>query len=475
MKILLINLPRYKNSSVTREGRCELILNYRVDTPATLLIIASQLREINQAIRFIDANGLNINYKKISYILEVKNFDCVIFTFNSQIIDYELEICDIIKKNNPSCKLIGYSWYARTYVKEILNEYKNLDILIYEDPFSVVTRLIKTLQENNDLNNVDGIAFRDSKNQIIITSKLKSLEKFEDIPIPAYDLLKNLNPYYIYTPFIRPYALIYAGKGCPFKCKYCNVANTRYSGRSAKSIIEELKILKRYHKVKYVWFYDEIFTLNRRRTLELCENLIKEKLKIKWFCDSRVDIIDLNLLQIMKKAGCIGIAFGVESGSQDILNSMNKGITVTQAKNALKWARKAHIPIQLNIILGYLNENEKTIEETRNFIRSTNPEFLQITKMNFFENTEFSEIALKRKWISKETNWKLNLTKQKMKVLNYKPFELNLFKESKILKKLLYSNPIWWFISLKTLIYNHYLLFPIIGTLFRRFSNKNIV
>ena len=103
MKVLIINPPRYEGSSVTREGRCELLMDYRVDTPATLLIIASIIRNENQNIKFIDANGLNLSYDDLLILIQSMKFDCLIFTFNSQIIDYDLEICNIFKKNNPTC------------------------------------------------------------------------------------------------------------------------------------------------------------------------------------------------------------------------------------------------------------------------------------------------------------------------------------------------------------------------------------
>lgn len=172
MNILILNLPRHKNASVTREGRCELILEHRVDTPATLLIIASILRAGDNQIDFIDANGFNLSYEAISDFLKGKNFDCVIFTFNSWIIDHELKVCDIIKKINPSCITIGYSWYARKYGREILGEYPNLDILIIEDPFSVIENLIRILNKSSKIGDVEGVACGDQNQDIVINSTL---------------------------------------------------------------------------------------------------------------------------------------------------------------------------------------------------------------------------------------------------------------------------------------------------------------
>ena len=475
MKILIINLPRYQGSSVTREGRCELLLNYRVDTPATLLIIASLLRKNNYEIDFIDANGLNIGKRDIIIRLKNKKYGCIIFTFVSEIIDHELSFCDLFKKINPSCTTIGFSWYAKNFGEEILNEFRNLDILIIDDPFSVIEDLIKNLDKSENLSDVGGIVYRNYNNEIKKNPKLNKRIKFNDLPIPAYDLLTTFKPYYIYSPLLRPYALIYAGKGCPFGCAYCNVANTKYSGKSAVNIIKELKVLKKLGKIKYIWFFDEIFTINRKRVVEICKKMIQEKIKIKWLCDSRVDLVDEELLRLMRKAGCIGIAYGIESGSQKILNSMNKGITIEQARNALKWTRKAHIPIQLNLIFGYIGENKKTLKETEFFVRNTLPEFLQITKMMALENTDFMHTAIKNEWMKEDLHWKTNLIVTRKKLINYSPYDLDLRGERKKLEKALYLNPKWWFICFRTLIRNPKLIMPIFGIILNKSQSINLL
>lgn len=472
MKVLIINPPRYKNASVTREGRCELILEHRVDTPATLLIIASMLRDMGNEIDFIDANGFNLSYRNISELLANNRYDLLIFTFNSWIIDYDLEICSIVKKLNPNCITIGYSWYAKKYAKEILEEYQNLDILIIQEPFSVIENVIKVITQSGNINDVEGIALRTESRGIIINPDLSSERGFEELPLPAYDLLPSFKPYYIYSKFLRPYALVYAGKGCPFSCTYCNVANTRYSGRSAKKILAELRLLKKLGNVKFIWFYDEIFTLNRKRVIEVCNGIIKEKLNIKWFCDSRVDLVDKNLLRLMKKAGCIGIAYGVESGSQKILNLMNKGITINQARNSLIMTRKAKIPIQLNLIIGYIGESDKTLEETKSFVKDILPETLQVTKMMALDDTEFSKIAIKNKWIKNNLDWKTKLKEHRLKLKNYVPFKLKLFEQYKKLYRTLYYNPKWWYISFKSLINNYVLILPTIAIILRAIKSR---
>ncbi len=472
MDILIINLPRYRGISVTREGRCELLNNFRVDIPITLLIIASLLRQNKNNVMFIDANGLNLKYQTITEILKKKDYNCVIFTFASRIIEYDLKICDIVKSINPSCFTIGYSWFAIKYYKEILTEFSNLDVLILEEPYFIIDDLIKNIQQKIDLSQVKGIACRNKKKQITTITKLDKNKSFNDLPIPAYDLIKSFKPYYIYFPLLKPYTSVYAGKGCPYGCKYCYTARTKYIGKSSENIIKELKILKNVGSIKYIWFFDEVFTINRKRVIEICQKMIQEKLKIRWFCDSRVDLVDPYLLKIMKNAGCIGISYGVESGSQNLLDLMNKKITIEQARNALKWTRKVRIPIQLNLLLGYLEEDKKTIKETTFFIKSTLPEFLQINLIRPFEGSEFKKIALERSWIDKNLNWKTELKAPHSLLDNATSYNLNLYKEKKKMQEALYFNPKWWIICLNTLVRNPSLIIPLLDRLIKSFIIK---
>ncbi|MFX1569926.1 MAG: B12-binding domain-containing radical SAM protein [Promethearchaeota archaeon] len=475
MKIVIVNPPRFQDSSVTREGRCEFICNYRVDTPATLLIIASLLSNQKYQIDFIDANAKDLDYRIIGNLLKNKYPDCVIFTFNSWIIDHDLIICKIAKEINPVCKTIGYSWFAKNFSIEILSKFKNLDIQIIEDPFSVIESLMDCLNNRGNLEKIEGIAYKNSDNEIKINNKLKIKKSFEELPFPAYNLIESFKPYYLYTPFLKPYALVYAGKGCPYSCAYCPDANTKYSGRSAEDIVEELKVLKNLGKIKYVWFYDQVFTINRKRVINFCKKMIEENLNISWFCDTRADLVDERLLKLMKTAGCIGVAYGIESGSQKILDNMKKSISIIQAIRALKWTRKAKIPIQLNLILGYVGEDINTLKETGNFIRLILPEFLQISFIIAMSGTEFTHLAIKNDWISNELGSKDKFTDLPLDKNRYKPFQLNLQKEIRKLFKAIFLNLRWWTICIKSLINNRQLIIPILGMLLYRSKSIKIL
>lgn len=179
MRLLLCVLPRYKSIPVVREERCEQISKSEVYTPATLLIMASLLREKGHKIELIDANAFDLSYEDISERMVNKIIDCVIFPFCGQIIDHDLKFVDITKKINPSCITIGYSWYSRYYAKEILSEYKNCNLYIIGPVLSVIGNLIECLSENGNLGDVGGIAYKEG-NTIKINSKVESVIKFDD-------------------------------------------------------------------------------------------------------------------------------------------------------------------------------------------------------------------------------------------------------------------------------------------------------
>lgn len=456
MDIQIINLPRYNSISVTREDRCEFISGDRIDTPTTLLIIAALLKQKGHKIFFIDANANNLNFEYLSKIITNRKISCVIFTFNARIIDYDLKICDIIKEINSSCITIGYSFYSKYFAKEIMNEFKNLDIQILDSPFSIIDKLIDSISKNHIPHDINGIAYRDENKKIKINNKIGPEIGCEKFTLPAYELLSSFGHYWLINKFISPYALMYTATGCPFECSYCTSAKSGYAGKSSELIIQELEILTR-RNVKFVYFFDHVFTLNKKRVADICKLILEKDIGIKWFCDTRVDLVDEELLKIMKKAGCIGIAYGIESASDKIHINMKKGNTVLQAKKAIEWTHKAHIPIFVHLILGLIGENNDTLKENELFISTTLPEVLSIHSFGAYAGTEFGQFAMENKWIDEKITWK----EQMKGHFNNKYYDSSFDSEWEIkIKKMLYSNPKWWMTCIKSLFWNPELLVP---------------
>jgi len=205
---------------------------------------------------------------------------------------------------------------------------------------------------------VDGITYR-SGSRIIKNKDAKPIEDYDSLPMPAFDLLPSFDPYYISVKHGQPFAMIYASKGCPYSCMYCNVSGTKLKIKSVNRLMEEIDYLKKNYNIKTISFFDETFTLDHKRVYELCKRI--KKYNIKWYANSRTNLVTLPLLKAMRRAGCKAISFGIESGSQKILDNVSKRTTVQKHKNALRWSAKAGIKVHCSFILGLPGETKETI------------------------------------------------------------------------------------------------------------------
>ena len=144
-------------------------------------------------------------------------------------------------------------------------------------------------------------------------------------------------------------------------CHFCS-KNLAVGYRSVDNIIEEIKYLMKRYNVRGFHFGDELLVFNRKRMIEFAQKV--KPLNILWAGQARVDTVDRELLEIMKDSGCVAIGYGIESGSQKLLNAMNKGITLQQIENAMKWAMDIGLEIKVQLMMGYPGENESTLQET---------------------------------------------------------------------------------------------------------------
>jgi len=195
---------------------------------------------------------------------------------------------------------------------------------------------------------VRGISYREGK-EVRHNPEQPLLEDVDKFPFPARDLLPNEK---YSAPFARhvPFGLILTARGCPFRCVYC--ATRGYYGnswraRSVENVIAELKEMVERYRIRDIGFWDDTFTVNKKRVIEICRRIIGEKLKIGWICLARVDTVDPEILSWMKKAGCYQIQYGVESGDEEILRNLGKNTTVAQIKRAFQWSREAGIEVNL--------------------------------------------------------------------------------------------------------------------------------
>jgi anaerobic magnesium-protoporphyrin IX monomethyl ester cyclase len=442
LNVLLVNPPRFHELPVIREERCEITDRDSLIPPYSLLQIAAILRENGHKVSLIDANVSNLKWQDLLEKMSAQKFDLLIFRFTPTTFEWDLKTATLSKSISPKSVTAGICWTLSTVPKVVLESSKDLDVYILHESDKVVPSLAMALSERKNLSTVLGIAYRDG-NVIQVNERTTPNLNMDSLPIPAYDLLPSLTHYFVNTPQGSAFTILYSSKGCPFSCIYCTERKTQLKKRSAESILKELRYLRKKYDVRVVSFFDETFTFDRNRAITIAESIHKENLGISWYCNTRVNLVDPELLKILYAGGCRGMSFGIESGSQIILDNAEKGTTVKQAENAIRWAKAAGIKVLCSFIIGLPGENWDTVNQTIAFIKRTLPTGAQINVAVPYPGTRLFEIAKKNNWIVKGMGWdKMYQHESIMRTAELEPSELN--EARRLVYRSLYFNPQWW-------------------------------
>jgi anaerobic magnesium-protoporphyrin IX monomethyl ester cyclase len=243
-----------------------------------------------------------------------------------------------------------------------------------------MTELVQAFLDRNTLEDVRGIAYRKS-GKTIFTTPRDFMKNLDGIPFPAREMFGNeLYKKYYSRNFGYTTTSMMTSRGCPFQCDFCSrpVFGNQFRFRTPENIAQEAQQIRelRYDRI---WFADDCFTLGRKRFLDICQELINRRVDMGWECLSRVDTIDREVAEKMRKAGCVRVFFGIESGNDNVLKLMNKQITIHQAKQAVNTCKKAGIQVGAFFILGYPGETDKTVLDTVDFASSLPLDYLSFT------------------------------------------------------------------------------------------------
>src|SRR5919109_1370887 len=268
-----------------------------------------------------------------------------------------------------------------------------------------------------NMHGIKGIAWRKG-DDILLNFPRPFVADLDDMPIPMHELLP-LQSYRM--PLIKgPFTFIVTSRGCPAGCTYC-IKHVSYQFstrlRSPKLILEELWYLKRLG-INNIHMYADLFTVNRDQVVELCNLLIAEKIEIKWTCNSRVDFVDEEMLQLMGRAGCRLISWGIESANEQILKHARKGAYPDKAERALRWAKKASIMNWGYFIIGLPGETEATIRQTIDFSKKLPLDIALFHVAAPYPGTPFFFEVVKEGWFRPGTEWE-QVDMDKGTVLDY--------------------------------------------------------
>ena len=268
-----------------------------------------------------------------------------------------------------------------------------------------------------------GLAWR-HQGEIILNRDRPFFPSLDDLPMPLHHLLPLDKQR---MPMIKgPFTFIVSSRGCPAGCKYC-IKHVSYQNsvrlRSPEKIFEELQLLSDLG-VHNVHMYADLFTVNRDQVVDLCKLIVDSGLKVHWTCNSRVDYVDEEMLQLMGKAGCYYISWGIESSNEQILKRAHKGYRKEQAYESLTWAHEAGISNWGYFIIGLPGETEETIQETIAYSKSLPLDIALFHIAAPYPGTPFFYEVVENNWFRPGTNWE-EVDMDKSTVLDYHESGLN--------------------------------------------------
>ncbi|MGC9114331.1 MAG: B12-binding domain-containing radical SAM protein [Candidatus Micrarchaeia archaeon] len=375
--------------------------------------VASYVRENCSApveIEIIDMIAERLAPEQLAPLLKGKQFDFIGITSTTITIKAALKTAEECKKLFPSAKVVMGGVHPSVMPDEVLSN-DAVDFVVRNEGEIPMLELV----EGRPVEEIKNLSFkRDGKH--FHNAEQDLIKNLDSIPFPAYDLM----PVKKYYPAVGSYkqlpALsIIATRGCPGRCTFCyKVFGSSLRTRSAKNIFDEVVELHKKYGIREIAFYDDTFTSFRPNVKEFCRLMIESGLQITWTCFSRVDCIDRETLQLMKKAGCHQILYGVESADEQILLNIDKRINLEKVRQAVKMTKEAGISPRCSFMIGNPGETKETIEKTINFALELDPDLAMFNITVPYPGTRMFAWAKENKLLKTEDWDDYDLSKQVM-------------------------------------------------------------
>lgn len=442
--ILLVNPP-------TPDGGLWIRTQHRVGRrtrenmvwPQVSLAQMAALLDDVYTVKIIDANAERIDWPTFTKMLDRYQPRYYLTQVTAPTLENDMYGCFLARARGA--QTIAFGTHVTPIPRETLRTYPALDYVLVGEPDLTIRDLLDHLERkvdqrpphiqklfadhdpmykpsfdengNVDLTGIRGLAFR-KNGEIVQNFQRPFIKDLNDLPHPRHDQL----PWQKYRmPLIRgPFTFIVTSRGCPAGCTYC-IKHVSYQYgvrvRKAEHIMEELWMLKKMG-LNNVHMYADLFTVNRDHVMELCQAMIDEKINLRWTCNSRIDYVDEEMLDLMGRAGNWLISWGIESGNEQILRHARKGAYPDKAERALTWARKAGIKNWGYFIIGLPGETEETIRQTIDFSKKLPLDIALFHVAAPYPGTPFFFEVVENNWFRPGTRWE-QVDMDKGTVLDY--------------------------------------------------------
>lgn len=404
--------------------------SYTQRLPLGLMTISSYLTSNDEENEILDYKGVSEKeaFNKIKEKILKEKPRLIGLTCLVSEVGVVKDICDFVKENSKESIIIIGGPHPTICPQHFVDMAVKFDYLVVGEGEYTFCELVKTIKSDGRIEGIKGIAYK--KGGMLHFNKPRELiQNLDELPMPAYD---KVDMEYYCRPnvwAIRPIYLssfnLFTSRGCPYNCNFC-VAHTIFGRRvrymSPEKVVEHIEDVVKKYKVDALYFADESFTISKQRIYDIFNLLKKKDIKILWGCETRVNLLDEELLRFMKKNGCIQIDFGIESGSEKMLKIMNKQTTLNEIKKIGNICRKIRLRHLANMMVNLPGETLEDIEQSLNLVKEMKYSivlwntYTPFPGSNFGGNLDIDDLDLLLQYPSKTT---FDLLERKYKFASY--------------------------------------------------------
>lgn len=354
---------------------------YKMTVTLGLGYLAAYIRKHGYQVKIINMPYQNLNIDDVVKLCQKEGFNIIGITGMTYQIKSGIRLAKYLKNDDYTRLIVFGGPFATLAPREILLKSNDIDLIVMNEGEETLLEIIKEYEkEYPDYTKIKGIAYKDKNNNLKINPKRDFLD-INSLPFPARDLM----PSYGIIPDDRafsndekgvPSIMAMFSRGCPANCIFCatpKMWRRRVRYRNLDLIIEEIKHIIANFNIKNIVIDDDSFTVNKKFVIEFCKRIIKENLNFKWRCNTRVELVDEEMLKWMRKAGCVRVTYGVESGNPDILKVIRKNFTIDDVKKAIKLNHRVGLPGTMLMIIGHPYETKETVNDSVNLVKELNP------------------------------------------------------------------------------------------------------
>ncbi len=392
MKILGLNPPSKYSKNVARDLLwgcwCKGRRIAGVQFPSLpLMYVGTVLKNTGYDVDIIDAQAIGMTLTELEG--KITSYDMVFLISATMSFAEDAQVLELLKKKNPRLMTIVFGSHG-TFLPEQATTKTSVDIIVRREAEFVIRDVVKAISAGGgSWKKVQGICYREG-GVPVVNPDYPYIENLDELPIPDRSFLPKGVEYYNPIVLHDSWTTALSSRGCPSRCTFCTAPSyygPRYRTRSARNVVDELIYLQGLG-FKEVFYRDELFTVDKMRVFDICSLIQEEKIKLSWICSVKASTANFEMLKSMKEAGCHIIRVGVETGVQDLLDSVKKDVKIEQVANVFRWAHQLKLNTHAHMMLGMPGETPETVHTTFRFIEQIKPSTITYGIMTPYPGTE---------------------------------------------------------------------------------------